>query len=52
MVTLILKRIIEVTGMFTCSTAFPMINSTKHSEIKVVKPYFLARLGQLKVLLM
>jgi len=46
MVTVILKGIIEVTGMFTCLTAFPMISSAKHSERKVVKPYFLAILGQ------
>jgi len=51
MVTVILKGIIEVTEMFTCLTAFPMISSAKHSESEAVKPYFLARLGQLKVLL-
>jgi hypothetical protein len=52
MVTVILKRIIEVAGMITCLTAFPMISGRKHSESKVVKAYFLARLGHLKVLLM
>jgi hypothetical protein len=51
MVTVILKRIIEVTGMFTCLTAFPMFSSTKHPESKAVKSYFLARVAQLKVLL-
>jgi hypothetical protein len=54
MVTTILKEFIEVTVMFTCLTAFPMINNTQHSESEAVKPCFLARSGQLKskVLLM